>query len=319
MTTAEILKIAKKASCKCVECNCTIKSTVGKPVFGNGMWDCKIDSEGRTYCYSCAKRLGDKITVVSIPEWNEPNRIKDSNIVLSKITAMPADNVFFAYEKGEHIKVRCMKENENNIFVFKKNSHKYGRRYYIPTFITMYDLDGKENTKESEGDKWHKRINRAISCLERSGLWSDVLAKLKNLNSMDYADRDYIRQNYTWRGGNNKSLIEKYESKYPFLFYKSANNTEINIDTFYLYEMSNCILKSMYFGKYSNESEKQIIADRLANKEAYTTTARTSYDVRFDYIPEKNVAYYSEEYKDCGNGHYYIALDNNTALFCEDD
>ena len=27
----------------------------------------------------------------------------------------------------------------------------------------------------------------------------------------------------------------------------------------------------------------------------------------------------TNEYKNCGNGHYYFALGENCALFCEDD
>ena len=320
MTANEILKIAKKTSCKCCECNSTVKSTVGKPVFGNGTWDCKIDVEGRTYCYSCANRLAGKIGIVIIPDWSEPNRITDENVILSKITDMEDNNIFFAYEKNEHIRVRCMKENANNIFVFKKNSHRYGRRYAFSTFVAYYDLDGKKDRKEvNENSKWHKRIERAIKCLEKSGLWTDVLEKLRNLYLMEYEDRNYIRQNYAWRSEDNKPLIEKYESKYPFLFYKSADNSETYIDTFYIYEMSEITFKSMYFGKYGNDSEKKTIAEKIAKREDYKTRARTSYDVSFSYDSKTGKAYYSEEYKGCGNGHYYIALDNSTALFCEDD
>ena len=34
---------------------------------------------------------------------------------------------------------------------------------------------------------------------------------------------------------------------------------------------------------------------------------------------EKEKVWSSEELRGCGNGHYYIALDANTALFVEDD
>ena len=39
----------------------------------------------------------------------------------------------------------------------------------------------------------------------------------------------------------------------------------------------------------------------------------------FEYEPDKNKAWYSEEYRGCGNGHYYIALNSSMALFCEND
>lgn len=58
----------------------------------------------------------------------------------------------------------------------------------------------------------------------------------------------------------------------------------------------------------------------MENKQAYDSGRyRTNYDVSFTYRPEKQKAWYSEEYKNCGNEHYYIALDANAALFVEDD
>ena len=320
MTTNEILKIAKKTSCKCCECGCTIKSTVGKPVFGNDAFECKIDSEGRTYCYSCANKLRNSITLVTIPEWTEADRISDRETVLSSIKEMNEWHKFTAYEKNEHITVRCMRE-DNTVFVYSHGKQRYGHRYNFSVFADMYDLKAEKATEVTESDKWHKRISRAIKCLEKSGLWADLLEKLKNLNSMDYDDREDLRLHYTWNGEGNKILIEKYESKYPFVVYvPNKDYPDIKaIDTFYLYETSNCILKSMYFGKYGNASEKQTIADRIASKEDYKTTARTGYDVSFSYDSKTGKAFYSEEYKGCGNGHYYIALDNSTALFCEDD
>ena len=84
--------------------------------------------------------------------------------------------------------------------------------------------------------------------------------------------------------------------------------------------MSDCNLKSMYFGKGSNARVKEEIRVALENKQAYDSgRCRANYDVSFSYCPAKHKAWYSEEYKDCGNGHYYIALDANTALFVEND
>ena len=37
------------------------------------------------------------------------------------------------------------------------------------------------------------------------------------------------------------------------------------------------------------------------------------------FIGIKNYAWYSEEYKGCLNGHYYIALDEKHVWFYEDD
>lgn len=77
--------------------------------------------------------------------------------------------------------------------------------------------------------------------------------------------------------------------------------------------------KAMYFGKMWNETEKEQIAEVLANKEKYSVRHQAGYDVSFSYNPKLNKAWYSEEYRGCGNGHYYIAIDATTALYVEDD
>ena len=318
MTANEIIKIAKKSTCKCVACNCTIKSTVGKPVFGNDTFDCKIDTEGNTYCSSCAGRLSrnGEITLVTIPEWTEPDRVSDETEILNTIKGMEKGHKFTAYEKDEHITVRCMKE-ENSIFVYAHGRNRYGYRYNFTVFADKYDMKAeKETAKKTPTEEWHGRIMRAIKCLEKSGLWADLLVKLRNMLSMTYEDRDYIRRNYSW--GDNTVLAEQFEMRYPFLFYKTEDGKKC-IDTSYTYEMSEIILKPMYFGKYANKKVKEEIADSIANEKEYEYSCRVSYDVHFSYSPKSGKAYYSEEYRGCGNGHYYLALDNNTALFCEDD
>lgn len=117
---------------------------------------------------------------------------------------------------------------------------------------------------------------------------------------------------------NTKGLIDLLKDKYSFMIKTNENNEEY-IDTDYIWELSECKLKSMYFGKFDNETEKQTIKEKIQNNENYSTWHRTNYDTSFEYNAEKKMAWYSEEYKNCGNGHYYFALDNSTALFCEND
>ena len=72
-------------------------------------------------------------------------------------------------------------------------------------------------------------------------------------------------------------------------------------------------------GKYQNEYVLARIKAALEHKVESRESARASYDVSFSYNPELSKAWYSEEYKGCGNGHYYLALDAAHALFYEDD
>jgi hypothetical protein len=319
MTESKILSIAKKTSCNCANCNSRVYSSVGKPVFGNDAFDCRIDTEGNTYCSSCAGKLSrnGEITLVNIPEWTEKDRVSDREEILNTLHYMTMNEKFLAYEKDEHITVRCKKE-DTSIFVYAHGRSRYGYRYSFTSFADRYDLKAeKKTTKKTPTEEWHGRISRAIKCLEKSGLWADLLVQLRNMLTMTYEDREYIRLNCAWNE-ESTDLINRYEKKYPFLFY-TAENGKKYVNSAYIYEMSEITLKPMYFGKYANKKVKEEIAENIANKTEYKYSCRVSYDVSFSYDPKIGKAYYSEEYRDCGNGHYYLALDNNTALFCEDD
>jgi hypothetical protein len=76
----------------------------------------------------------------------------------------------------------------------------------------------------------------------------------------------------------------------------------------------------MNFGEEQlNQVKLMEIARALHSKQNISISGRTNYDVSFEYNAEKGMAWYSEEYKNCGNGHYYLALNGTHAIFWEDD
>lgn len=231
-------------------------------------------------------------------------------------------------------KVRCIKEKET-IFVFKKGSRKYGRRYSIEEFLSSYEA--KILTEEEKEKKWHKKCHTIETKLEKSGLWPEIKELFHNLQSVSLTDREDIDRMHSMRwsmSGSHEEIVkfeqirmnnifEKYGKKYPFMFYKdNEGNPRLNTD--YIWEISEAQTKSMYFG-YKNAQVKTEIEAALASKESYEQVCdarydrKLTYDVSYRYVPEDRKAFYSEEYRGCGNGHYYIALDNSSALFVEND
>ena len=318
MTKSELIRIAKKASCRCSMCHCLVKRLSGAPVFGNGTNDCKIDADGNEYCSSCA--VQNKIDPVENPSYTEPDRIADDAEKARILSDMEFGRKYECYAKDGHVKYRFQKEDESpvTIFVYGKRKKNRGYRMSVSGFLSRYDLKA-EKPSVSENERWHKRIDRAIKCLTESGLWSDILPKLRNLSEMNWDDRERIYQAYMDHWNTDPTPVyNRYLTEYPFVFRKNEDG-KIDVDTFYIYEISDITLKSMYFGKYQNEAVKELIKHRIEAREDYSITTRTSYDVRFEYDAENNKAWYSEEYKGCGNGHYWIALNHSTAMFCEND
>ena len=227
--------------------------------------------------------------------------------------------------------VRISREDTTG-FEYAKGKSRYGRRYGIDYILQNYTLVPEKD----ENSVWHKRIDRAIKAIEISGLWSDLVDYFKNLSLMNYMDKEEISRLYWERHSdifhyNQKltntehnrifdQIFNSWVFKYPFIVYQNANGYKfLNED--YIFEKSEVKIKSMNFGsKTANEEYKSQIKKHIEAETAYSITrVRTNYDVSFEYNPDKKKAWYSEEYKNCGNGHYYIALDHNTALFVEDD
>jgi len=218
---------------------------------------------------------------------------------------------------------------DNTIFIYAKGCHSRGyRARNDDEVLNQFDIIERDYGKE-----WKRRVIKVKNKLEVSGLWPEIYEKFCNLSKMDYNDRKEILAIYwsdefshvkstilgvTDSNRSTREFFGKYFEKYPYLFYTNKEGY-LYIDTDYLFEMSEARLKSMYFGKYYNSIYKKDIADALKNKTKLNRKAYPNYDISFEYDPEKNKAWYSEEYKNCGNGHYYIAIDASTALFLEND
>jgi hypothetical protein len=60
----------------------------------------------------------------------------------------------------------------------------------------------------------------------------------------------------------------------------------------------------------------------IDNKEDFHYSWQSQYDIRVSGAngADGNYrAWFSAEYRNCGNGHYYLLINENTAAFCEDD
>lgn len=80
-------------------------------------------------------------------------------------------------------------------------------------------------------------------------------------------------------------------------------------------------MKKMYFGNtFEGEMQKKSLHTAMeAHKDYYTGRVCAGYDVSAEYKAKERKGWYSEEYRNCGNGHYYLMLDKDYAVFYEDD
>lgn len=132
-----------------------------------------------------------------------------------------------------------------------------------------------------------KKIKRI---LEKSWLWEDILESCI-----------YIINNYTLEDEIETWLWE----------YCSKNN----ISKLSGYDHVNCPSKITSF----NKRQLQKVKEALEEKREYRDYTYWNFDFSISTEEWGKRAWYSREYKGCGNGYYYLLLDYNTALFYEKD
>lgn len=207
---------------------------------------------------------------------------------------------------------RCAVEESGSVFVYAKNKKRRGWRYDEENFLTHFQI----LPLADENKQWKNRLKRAVKLCRESGLWSEIAVIWDNLYKYVTLDEKHKIYDMSW--DDREGALAYCKEHYPFMI-KTADDGHEYLNTDYIWEISRCELKTMYFG-YANTTEKEQIRKAIAEHRQYTIPRiRTNYDVSFSYNPDANRAWYSEEYKNCGNGHYYLALNHSTSVFCEDD
>ena len=212
-------------------------------------------------------------------------------------------------------KCRIMNEGKS-IFIYNRGSKKYGTRIKEGDFLREIERIEIKEKRGSEAERWLKSWKKAEKMLEESGLWSDVLQnikdgveigfeKIKKAYEIDFNLLRIENETYQQEREREKKLIKEIDERLEDVFIRWNMSCPAEI-------------KKMNFGD-DNEVILKRIKQAMEEKKEYTASGRNKYDISFDYSPEFNRAWYSEEYRNCGNGHYYLALNNTHALFYEDD
>lgn len=232
---------------------------------------------------------------------------------------LPAFTKFTCRKIGEKGRTRVMKEDDGRFFVFAPKKRLYGRRYATADEFLMFHTDIRVPDQDEKA--WKRRLTKASSRLEKSGLWPEIKVVIDNLLKISLSDWEKMYDIYwaTPYGQSHVKNLDAYRNQYPFLFVKNDKGEEY-IPSDYFAGLAKCRTKSMYFGKFDNKRIKADIKRAMEDKTEFNSgRIQVNYDVSFEYRPDKKMAWYSEEFRGCGNGHYYIALDATTALHMEDD
>lgn len=227
--------------------------------------------------------------------------------------------VYLIHSDGSKEKRGIFKSTIGRLCVYSKGSRRRG--YPILDVENLKDI--QEIKEKPESEKWEKSIDKVISLLEKSGLWKELLEKFKIAKSIGWEklqdaykiyEEKYKEDYYE----NQKEIILRIKKIDERLIRKSEDKEFYDTDI--LWNMVFPLkIKKMNFGKYQNNLILKKIKDAIQKKAKYSSgRIQVNYDVSFEYDGD-NKAWYSEEYRNCGNGHYYLALSDEHALFYEDD
>jgi len=234
--------------------------------------------------------------------------------------------VYLVLANGDRSKHRLGKTADDRIMYMapgKRSRGYYLRDYYTDAENPVVDIIAITHTSDMES-KWRKTIDKAIKLLEQSKLWPDNLADLRVAREIGYhklraADTAYwgkYVEDYTANGLEVIKHIKEIDAR--LIKIDPVDGREfVNTNIVWYYD-SPLKIKKMNFGKYQTANRLQEIKEALVKKEKIHVAGDNGYDVSFEYNGEDK-AWYSEEFRGCGNGHYYLALNDTYAVFYEDD
>jgi hypothetical protein len=220
-------------------------------------------------------------------------------------------------KEGKKIKLRLFRKG-NDIYYFRKNSRKYG--YNIGDYYNLVDIIPIAHHKTST-QKWEDGWKKVKAKLEASQLWKEVQNEISIALEIGHEKMKLAYEKY-WEISDENDKIKFLKTIDARLIGTNKEGKEYTKSSLIWSYAKLPRVKKMRFHKHSDQNQATLMAIQKAMNEKRTFHAegRTGYDISFEYAPEKgNKAWYSEEFKGCGNGHYYLAINATHALFTEDD
>ena len=225
------------------------------------------------------------------------------DVALEIVKANDKQTFTITWSNGTKTKNRLFVSSNGMLCEFKKGCHRWGYPISPYNIVSIECIAKKVVTPV---DHFRRNVKNIIKYLSASGLWSPMLETAKMFLTL--TDEELLAAKTDWDSYSNlmKGKLKGY--------------SWFGVDC-YFYLFTDRAIKTVNYDRWSREYDTKVVADHIANKERYSTRWRKGYDnsleLRFD--TDYNRGWYSEEYKDCGNGHYYFLLDEKHVLFGEND
>jgi len=216
---------------------------------------------------------------------------------------------------GNKIRLRLFKSRDGDVCFYRKGSKKFG--YRLSSLGNLIDIVPVTSRKTTE-QKWITGWKKARARLEKSGLWKELIDEIDIALEVGYEKMNEAYKKY-WEIQDENEKLSYIRAISEKLITKDSENKDCCKSSLIWHYAKLPKIEKMYFGKYRNDFILENIRKGLEQKKKTSESAEAGYDVSFEYNPEANKAWFSKEFRGCGNGHYYLVLDATHVIFYEDD
>lgn len=208
-------------------------------------------------------------------------------------------NFAITMANGDKERKRLFISRDGFVCEFKKRSRTRGR------CISCEELWKSVEPIEKNTDKVNickRNIRSVVKYLMSSGFWPDIYENMVKLQGLSDDDLKYLCEC-------------EYDDHNRFMQERGIDH--ISPDMYHSLSSGRGII-TINWGQ-GHDWIRQGWLNALREKRNYSMRWTVSYDNSVEFNPDGNRAWYSEEYRGCGNGHYYLLLDEKHAAFREDD
>lgn len=205
------------------------------------------------------------------------------------------------YKNGTKENKRLFVSSSDNVCEFYPRSQTKGSVILTDNILSIKP----KCNNSSEISCCRNNLRLVVKYLTASGLWEPMLNGAKLLQTLS---DDVLLSMKDWDGYHNKAK-ELFTDDVKWFGSECFHN---------LFSKK---IKTMNFMSYDREYQRRRLKESIGKKEKLTYRWRKNYDNHYEvnFFEDYARGWYSEEYKGCGNGHYYFMLDESHALFGEDD
>ena len=269
-------------------------------------------------------------------QYNNPSRERDEKERQFKniISEAGTKDFILLLTDGTQAQLRLFISTDQDVCFFAKGSRSRGYRLNLDK---VESIEAKQKKEQDKFKTFHRNCEKAASLLAASGFWPEICKRMEVQAAM--TEQDYNRLMTLWQEYdelyNHRELTydemsrlqdEKRKEYEAYFTERGATG-----DWYHFRQLSET--KQIVSVPYSNggySKERQVAYAREIIEQVKLGEANKhksfywygSYDYSIEVRKNDDgtiYGWYSAEYKGCGNGHYYLLLDAEHALYCEDD